>query len=405
MPLDEIDLFPAEWYQSGDPHAAWRTLRAERPVWRQETPDGVPFWSVTRHRDVVAVLRDTARFSSEYSTMLTVLGDGDTARGKAIHLMDPPRHGDVRGSAIPALSMRAMRRHEDAIRKRVRELLATVVERGRCDFAEVMTVLPMVVSGAVLGIPEREWAEAAKWTVASMAPDDPAYTVGDPRSTLLEAHVFLFTMFSDLLDARRAEPADDLVSQLIAMQIDGRPATDEEVLVNCYAVIMGANPTIPQAAAQLVILMASRPDLWQRVRTEPALVGPVVEETLRWSSPVNHLLRRTTEEVRLGDETVPAGGLVVAWLGSANRDEEVFTDPFRFDPDRTSNPHVAFGVGAHRCVGNSTAQLGLQVLLEEMVATVGTIEIDGEVSHLRSNFLNGITRLPVATTGVPVGTG
>jgi cytochrome P450 len=195
------------------------------------------------------------------------------------------------------------------------------------------------------------------------------------------------------------------VSQLIATDIDGRPATDEEVLVNCYAVIMGANPTVPQAAAQLIVLLAGRPDLWQRLRAEPALVGPMVEETLRWASPVNHLLRRTTQEVQLGDETVPAGGLVAAWLGSANRDEEVFDEPFRFDPDRAVNPHVAFGVGAHRCVGNSTATLGLHILLEEMATTIGTIELDGEVSHLRSNFLNGVTGLPVVTTGVPVGTG
>jgi cytochrome P450 len=402
-PLDEIDLYPPELYGSGDAHAAWRTLRAQAPVWRQETPDGVPFWSVTRHHDVVDVLRDVRTFSSEYSTMLTVLGEGDTARGKAIHLIDPPRHGDVRGPTIPALSIRTMREHEPRIRERVRSLVADHVRRGTFDFTALATALPMVVAGEVMGIPEDQWAETARWTVASMAPDDPAYSTGDPRSTLMQAHVYLLMLFSDLIYQRRREPGQDLVSVLTGIEIDGRPATDDEVLVNCYAFIMGANPTVPQAASQLALLIAEDPLLWKRVRHDPSLVPAVVEETLRWASPVHHLLRRTTAQVTLGGQVIPAGGLVAAWVASANRDEEVFPDPFVFDPARRPNPHVAFGVGEHRCIGNSTATVGLRLLTEELAAQVASIEVVGEVRHLRSNFLNGVTALPVAVQ--PAGAG
>jgi cytochrome P450 len=393
--LNDIDLFPAEFYRSGEPHAAWRVLRAAAPVWHQHTPDGVEFWSVTRYRDAVEVLRDTQRFSSEYSTMLTVLGEGDSARGTAVHLTDPPRHSQIRGATIPALSMRVMRAQEARIRSRVRHLLKTEIARGRFDFAQCAAQLPMVVAGEMLGIPQSEWAETARWTVASMAPDDPAYSTGDPRSTLWQAHVYLFAMFTDLIEQRRRTPGDDLVSRLTRLTVDGRPATDEQVLINCYAFIMGANPTVPQAASQLVLALADRPGWWQRIRQDGALVDGLVEETLRWSSPVNHLLRRASEEVRIGDQVIPAGGLVAVWLASANRDEEVFSEPYVFDPTRTPNPQIAFGVGAHRCVGNSTARLGLQLLIEELAELVDAVLVTGEVRHLASNFLNGITSLPV----------
>ncbi|MEV6980961.1 cytochrome P450 [Sphaerisporangium sp. NPDC051017] len=394
--LDEIDLYGTELYRSGDPHAAWRTLRETAPVWRQEAPDGTPFWSVTRYRDVVDILRDTRRFSSEHSTMLSVL-ERDTAAGQAIHLMDPPRHGQVRGATISALSIRVMRRHEPKIRERVAKLVAGAIAEGQADMAKLVTMLPMLVAGELMGIPQDKWTEAAHWTVASMAPEDPAFSIGDEAATLRAAHVFLFSMFIELIQDRRDEPGtDDLISLLLGMEVDGRPATDEEVLVNCYAFIMGANPTIPQASSHLVLTMAENPDLWRRIREADRSTLPLtLEETLRWSSPVNHLLRRTTQEVELGGHVIPEGGLVAAWIGSANRDEEIFADPYTFDPVRSPNQHVAFGFGSHRCIGNSPAQTGVQLLLEELVEQVELFELAGEPRHLGSNFLNGITHLPV----------
>ena len=179
------------------------------------------------------------------------------------------------------------------------------------------------------------------------------------------------------------------------MEVDGRPATDEEVLVNCYAFIMGANPTIPQAASHLVLLAGQQPEIWTRIRADRTLLPTALEELLRWSSPVNHLLRKATEEVVIGEVAVPAGGLVTAWIASANRDETVFADPDSFDPVRRPNPHVAFGYGSHRCIGSSAARTGLRLLIDEMATAVESIELGSEVRHLASNFLNGITSLPV----------
>ena len=395
VPLADIDLFPAGFYRSGDPHAAWRMLRSQAPVWRQPAPDGTPFWSVTRYDDVVAVLKDVRRFSSEHSTMLTVL-HGDSALGQAIHLMDPPRHRLIRAPSMHLLSMQVLARHEGRIRERVRDIVAAAVAEGQADFARLATAIPMAVTGEIIGIPEKDWADVARWTIAGLAPDDPFYTAGMDRSTLQVAHIHLFTVLTELIAARRDRPATDLISMLVSLEIDGRPATDEDVLVNCYSFIMGATPTIPQAASHLLLVLLQQPGLWRELRGDPAMLPTVVEEALRWSSPINHLLRKTTEPVRLGDEILPAGSLVAAWLASANRDENVFAEPFVFNPRRTPNPHVAFGVGPHRCIGNASAALGLTVLLTELAAQVESFELAGQPQHLESNFLNGITSLPVA---------
>jgi cytochrome P450 len=399
--LADIDLYPAAAYRAGAPHHLLRRLRAEAPVWRQQAPGGTPFWSVTRYADVVEVLRDTHRFSSEHSTMLTVL-EQDSAAGRAIHLTDPPRHSAVRSATVQAMSMRVLKEHEDRIRVRVRDLVADLCRRREVDFAALVAGLPMLVAGELMGVPADRWAEAAHWTVASMAAEDPAYSVGNPTATLRAAHVYLFSLFVDVLADRRADPSGaDLVSRLIGAEIDGQPATDEDVLVNCYAFIMGANPTIPQAAAHFVRAMAADPALWHRIRSTPALLPTVLEETLRWSSPVNHLLRRTREPVEIRGVPIPEGGLVAAWLTSANRDESVFADPDDFQPARRPNPHVAFGYGPHRCIGNAAAQTGLRLLIAELTAQVAAIAPAGPVRHLESNFLNGITSLPVVLT--PVG--
>lgn len=393
--LDDIDLYPADFYRTGQPHAAWCTLRAQAPIWKQAAPDGTPFWSVTKYKDVVRIVKDVRRFSSEYSTMLSVL-HGDSAKGKAIHLMDPPKHRTIRTPTAHQMSMYVMQRHEKAIRQRVGEMIKAAVDEGQIDFAKLATAIPMAVTGEIIGIPEKYWADVAKWTIASMAPDDPFYSAGVEANTLQMAHVYLFSLLADLVAQRREKPADDLISMLISLEFDGKKATDEDVLVNCYAFIMGANPTIPQASSHLMLVMLEKPEIWQQIKAaDRSIVETTVEEALRWASPVNGLLRRTTEEVKLGDDVVPEGGLVCAWLASANRDEEIFAEPFVFNPRRSPNPHVAFGVGPHRCIGNPSARLGLKILIQELTAQVESVEAAGQELHLQSNFLNGITSLPV----------
>jgi cytochrome P450 len=398
VPLAEIDLYPPQRYRDGDPHAAWRTLRRHAPLWEQTAPDGTVFWSVTRYEDVAAVLADTTRFSSEHSTMLSSL-HGDPASGRAVHLTDPPRNTALRVPALRALSMSVFRRHQDRIRAGVDRLVDTALAEGELDFVTIGSALPLVVTGDLLGIPEHARPEVFRWTMASMAPGDDAYRAGGERDTLLQAHVFLLTLFTELVERRRAEPGEDVVSALVEAKVDGRPLSDDDVLANCYAVVMGAVPTLPQAAAQLVHTMAHNPDLWQALRADPALTPTAIEEVLRWASPVHHLLRRATVPITLHGKPIPAGGLVAAWLGSANRDEAVFEHPHSFDLARRPNPHLALGHGPHRCLGAAAVRLGMRLLVETLVARVNSLRPVGPARRLESNFLNGITSLPVAVLG------
>ncbi|MEW1860531.1 cytochrome P450 [Streptomyces sp. NBC_00669] len=394
VPLDTIDLFDPERYAGGTQHPAWQTLRERAPVWPQTGPGGARYWSVTRYDDVLRVIKDHRTFSSEHGTILAVL-DGDLAGGRTINLMDPPRHTAVRVPTMRLLSTGAMLRHEDRVRANVRALLAPLSGGGVVDLAPLVLPLPLAAVGDVIGIPSEHWADVARWTMAGVAPADPAFHDGSVQETLRTAHHELFALFHSLVRARRSRPRDDIITSLLAVEADGRRFTTEEVVLNCYSFIMGANTTTPHVAAHLLLAFAEQPELWHALRAEPHRVEAAVEEGLRWATPTNHLVRRAKHRTTIAGTEIAPAELVCAWVASANRDPSRFTDPHRFDPRRTPNPHLAFGNGIHFCNGGPAARLVLRVLLEELLPAVERWEPAGEVRHLHSNFINGITGLPL----------
>lgn len=393
--LDDIDLFDPELFRSRSPHASWRLLRQQAPVWPQESPQGVPFWSVTRYADVKRVIKDHSAFSSEHGSILAVLR-GDPAGGRAINVMDPPRHAAIRLPAMRLLSTGAMLDREPRVRQLVKKLIEPLRSGGVHDLAELMLPLPLLAVGEVIGIPQQRWADIPRWTMAGIAPDDPAYAAGSVEQTLQTAHSNLFTLFTQLARERRARPEQDVISVLAQLQADGRRLTTEEILLNSYAFIMGANTTTPHVASHLLLAFAERPRLWAELRDDPTGADDAVAEGLRWATPTNHFVRKARHDVTLAGTRVAAGDLVCAWVASANRDEHVFADPFDFRPSRSPNPHLALGAGIHFCIGGPAANMVLRVLLEELLPLVERFEVAGEVRHLRSNFINGITSLPLA---------
>ncbi|MEV0699543.1 cytochrome P450 [Saccharopolyspora sp. NPDC050389] len=395
VPLDKIDLYDPGRYQHGEQHASWHALRATAPVWAQQTPEGDRFWSVTTYRDVSRVLMDDRRFSSAHGTILAV-ARGDSAGGKTINLMDQPDHASVRLPTMRTMATRLVRERRERVRGHLRRILDGHLDHGEpVDFAELMLQLPMAGVGEIIGIPVRDWSSIVRWAMAGVAPADPEYATGSEEDTLRHAHHELMALFSDLIGQRRRQRRDDLISVLLDLDFGGRRMNEHEVLLNCYSFAMGAITTTPQVASHMVLAFADQPQVWRTLRANPDLVPSAVEEALRWASPTNHLMRRTLTEVQIGDVRLDEGELVCAWVGSANRDEQVFADPYSFDPGRTPNPHLAFGVGAHRCIGGPAAQVALAVLLEELIARCDRFELAGEVTHLYSNFINGITHLPV----------
>jgi cytochrome P450 len=395
VPLDEIDLFDPAGYRDGCRHAAWRTLRRTAPVWWHERPGQPGFWSVTGYADCERVLKDHRTFSSASGTVLGSVGAGDPAGGRTISLMDPPDHTALRTTAMRSFSHAVVRERAGRIEEQVRKLVAPLLD-GEQDFAVLMRRLPMAVSGEIIGIPEEHWDPIAHWTAAGLSPEDPAFATGPTTAhTLRRAHHELFARFAELIAHRRRHPGTDLISGLLALRPGGKPMEDGDVLLNCYSFMAGANSTTPHVAAHTLLALIERPDEWARLRADPDRVPTMLEEGVRWTATPHHLVRRALCDTRLGDVAIAAGDWVCAWTGSAQRDESVFDRPFHFDPARSPNQHSGFGGGPHYCVGAPLSRFALRVLFTELVTAFERFDLVGPVTHLTSNWINGVVAMPV----------
>lgn len=399
--LADVDLFGTGCFTSGDPHAIWTQLRRRAPVHRQQLPDGRSFWSVTRYHDVRAVLRDHTRFTSRHGTLLSILGSEDPAGGKMMAASDPPIHTALREPLSKVLSLRELRSRTPQIRRIAHQILAPLLDGGVWDMAEAMSGFPMMFTGALMGVPEADWPALTRLTTMAIAPHDPDFRQTAGHGTLAAAHHDLFAYFSGLVMQRKRNPSDDLLGFLTGMTADGRRLRHDELVYNCYSLLLGANVTTPHAVAATVLALIDHPGEYRRWTADPGLTATAVEEGLRWASPTNHFMRYTVAGTTIGGQALPAGAAVVAWLGSANRDADIFADPFRFDITRAPNPHLAFGYGPHYCIGAPLARIALRVLFEEITRLVEEFSVAGPVEHLASTFTAGVKRLPLTAKLFP----
>ncbi|MFE5326287.1 cytochrome P450 [Embleya sp. NPDC056575] len=395
--LDRVDLFDLDLYTSGDPHPIWDVMRAKAPLHHQVLPDGREFWSVTRYDDVCSVLGDHRRFTSERGTVVTHLGEDDVAAGKLMTSTDPPRHTQVRRAIGARLTARAVASWQDRIREAIVRFLEPALDGGTFDLAEKAHRLPMIVAGPLLGIPERDWDELVQLTAMVTAPSDPHFKHGSEAATLAISHHELVTYVTEWVKRRRAAGGEDgsLLDHLTTVRAGDAPLTDEEIALDGYSILLGANVTTPHTVSGTVHALIERPEQFAKVQADPSLVPSLVEEGLRWTSAACNFMRYAVDDTEIGGGTIPARGAVVAWIGSANRDESQFTDPHQFDVTRRENRHVAFGFGPHYCIGGPLARQTLRIFFEELLGRFGSIELDGEPQHLRSYFIAGMTHLPI----------
>ncbi|WP_151482122.1 cytochrome P450 [Streptomyces albicerus] len=391
--LDAVDLVDPRTYAHGDPHPVWHALRARDPVrWHPVGSGG--FWSVTTYDDASYVLRDHTAFTSERGTLLSLLGKDDPAGGRQMAATDPPRHTRMRAPLQRALTIKAVERSTGLIAEQVRRLLAPARSGEPFDLAEALTQLPMAVAGMLMGLPQEDWPRLTRLTLMAIAADDPEYMSQEtPEATVELAHRELFAYFAEIVRLRRRTPGDDLISLLMTTAVDGEPLGPGEVLSNCYSLLLGANVTTPYVPLAAFDSLLGTPALEDLLR--PRSVADALEEALRWASPANHFMRHARHDVELGAVKIRAGDAVVVWLGSANRDEKVFADPYTFDARRKPNRHMAFGSGAHYCVGHTVARVSLRTLLTELGSGFSDFERAGETEHLSSNFVAGIKHLVV----------
>ncbi|MEY9846721.1 cytochrome P450 [Streptacidiphilus sp. MAP5-3] len=392
--LNRVNLFDPRFHATGDPHRVWAAMRERAPLHRQELPDGRSFWSVTRYHDVCRVLGEHREFTSERGSLLHQLGTNDAASGLLLVATDPPRHTELRRPLNRMFSATGLAATRERIRAAVRGILAPALDVGEWDLAECAAKLPMAVAAQVMDIPEEYWPDLVAWSAMAASPEDPAHAVPD-GSALLVAHHGLFDYFSREFDRRSGTPGDDAIRLLMTMR--GGELSREEVVVNCYSLLLGANATTPHTVTGTLLALAERPWLYRRAAAEPAAIPGLVEEGLRWSSAASCFLRHAVDDVEIAGGVVPAGDPVAVWIGSANRDATVFRDPELFDPTRGDNRHIAFGFGPHYCLGATMARITLRIFFEEFLGLFEEIEPAGEPVRLASNFVSGYTRVPLRT--------
>lgn len=372
----------------------WRRLRREQPVHlHPAVGDNPEFWVLTRYADVLSVYKDPARFSSQRGNMLTsLLAGGDAAGGKLLAVTDPPRHTAVRMMLLKSFSPRVLRLVAEGVRARAEKLVTAAVAAGTCDFATaVAEQVPMGTICDLLGVPESDQAELLRLSKRSLSADEPDQT--DEATRLARNEILLY--FADLAQHRRAEPRDDVVSALATCLIDGKPLTEEEVVLNCYGLVLAGDETSRLAMIGAVVNFTRYPEQWEALREERVAPADAVEEILRWTTPAMHLGRTAQTDVTIRDRTIRAGDLVTAWNVSANRDEEVFADPEVFDLTRKPNKHLTFGHGPHFCLGAYLGRAEVAAMVDSLRRNVARIELRGEPKPLYSTFLRGYSSVPV----------
>lgn len=408
-----VDVHDPRVFARGVPHDALAHLRDHDPVsWQPEPavgpwPAGPGFWAVTRYADVRAVLRDAATFSSALGA--TQIRDPDPADLPVLRTMmlntDPPAHRRLRRLVGGAFTRTRLARFDALARARARTLLAAARERGVFDLPVDVTDAYAVANLAdFLGVPAADHHRLLEWTNRVIGYQDPehGHVVLDdagrpvnPRSPDQLADLFAYA--DHLVAAKRAGPGDDLVTALaLATTPEGERLTADELRMFFFLLTIAGNDTVRSALPGAVLALLEHPDQHRLLADRPDLLPPAVEELLRWHPPVLTFRRTVARPVRLGGRDLAVGDKVVVYHVSAHRDERRFPDPFRLDLRRDPNPHLAFGDGPHVCVGAAFARLQMTAFLAEFLDAVPGARAAGPAVRLTSNFINGLTHLPVA---------
>jgi len=399
--VDPLELVDAERYgRRGYPHDVWTLLRAEAPVAYFAPPGFVPFWAITKHADVRQIGAQPLGFSSARG--ITLLRENEpVVPSEMVVMLDPPRHAPMRRVANPRFMPRAVRaRREDIVHiaEGILDRVASEGKSGELDFVErVAGPFPLAVIAWTLGVPSADVALLYRWTNEIIGKDDPEYRrPGEtPLQTMLRARGELHAYFDRLIEQRRSEPQDDLVSELSRAEIDGIPLTPKQLTSYCELLVEAGNETTRNAISGGLLAFSEHPAEWEKLRARPELLPDAVEEILRWVSPISHFTRTATADADVRGVTIRAGDEVALYFASANRDEEVFDEPFAFRVDRRPNPHLAFGSGEHFCMGAHLARVEIETIFQLLLDRLASFEVSGPVVRLEALINGSIKHLPI----------
>lgn len=394
-----IDLLDPSSFEGGHPHDQYDWLRDNAPVFRHEEPGGSGFWAVTRYQDVYDIGRNAAIFSSEPTISIA---DPDLAQqnfqgdAKMMLMMDPPEHTTYRKLISREFTQGPARHYNQRIEELAKEIVDAVIERGECEFvAEIAGEMPSFVIADLMGLPLEDGRELYKLTeIIHSVPET------QPENAVPEAVMKMFEYGQGVIDEKRRHPGDDLASKLLTAELDGRQLTDYEFLLFFMLLIDAGGDTTRNLVATGMYELLRHPDQLKLLLSDIDHYLPGArDELLRWTSPVIYMRRTVTSETSLNDQVLQAGDKVVMYYGAANRDPAMFDRADQLDITRTPNKHIAFGGGHHVCLGQWFARLEIDAILKEVLTRMKNIQPAGEVSWMQSNFISGLTSMPVTFEG------
>jgi cytochrome P450 len=374
---------------AGDPYPLYARLRAEAPVlWN----DAGRYWVLSRHADVAAASADPDLFCSGRGILTFEIGAQYETPPTIMHT-DPPTHTRYRKLVQPGFKPSVMRALEPAIRRRVRVLLDQVVTGEPVDIVTELTVpLPLQIISELLGIPEKEWPRFFEWSEATVpgATDWP-----EEKKAILRDEMAAYFLAA-ATERRRHTKGEDIISVLANVNVDGEALSDAELCMFLVQLLIAGNETTRNMLSGGLLALADDPAQWRRLDRDRALVPLAIEEMLRWTTPVIYFMRTATRETTVRGQQIKAGDAVVLLYASANRDEDEFGPTAdRFDVGREPNHHLAFGFGAHFCVGAALARLEGRVLMEELLDRSDGVERAGPVERTASEVIAGVRHAPM----------
>ena len=400
-PLDRIDVSDPKLFQDDSIHEYFRRLRLEDPVHYCRDSRFGPYWSITRYKDIMHVDTHHQIFSSEIELGGIAIRDVPVGHRRPMFIaMDPPKHDEQRKVVSPIVAPGNLASMEATIRERTRQVLDGLPRNQTFDWVkEVSIELTTRMLATLFDFPFEDrrlltwWSDVATMDLESGGPID----TDEKRTAEL---MKCYTYFKRLWDERAAlPPRTDLVSML-AHGESTKNMPPMEFLGNLVLLIVGGNDTTRNSMSGGLHAMLTHPQEWRKLREDPALIDSLVPEIVRWQTPLSHMRRTAVADSELGGKTIRKGDRVVMWYLSGNRDDEAIERPYEFIIDRARpRQHLSFGFGIHRCVGNRLAELQLKILWEEILARFPVIELAGPPARLYSNFVHGITSLPVRIPG------
>ena len=399
----ELDKW--ETFINGQPFDLFKRLRKEAPIyWHEESLDFEPgFWALTKHEDIVRVSKDPLTFSSAVGGHLMSMGDPEVVDPTAVAAivgnmigMDPPDHQIYRKMVAPSFTPKAIKALEVDMRAKIRELLENVEDKGEFNFVtEISEQLPLWVLCEMMGIPESERPKIRD--LVNNLTDASIQQEPNNSFQIWVNYMELFKMGRDMIEERRQNPTDDLMSVVANTKIEGGELPPELLDGFFLLMVIAGNETTRNTLTGGLMALTENPEEREKLLKDPSLISNATDEMLRWVTSVIYFRRTATKDTNIRGQDIKAGDKVVMWYGSANRDEDVFTDGDLFKVDRVNaKKHLAFGAGEHLCLGNRLGHMQIRILFEELLSRYPNIHSTSDPVRIPSNFLAGISELKVS---------